>query len=483
MRAIARPAVAIPAMAILAVIATFLALWPTTQSLSLRWMDTVSRAYTHGSLVPLIAAFLIWRRRDLLARVDLAPSLSAALFGVLLGVVWLVALRAGIQIGHQVLLPLIATAAVWAALGGAAVRALALPLAYLYFTIPIWDAINPALQWLSAFAVRGLLSLIGIPVYFDGLHFQIPAGVFEIAGGCSGLHFFIVSIAVAVFYGELHRDRLATRLKLVALAIGFAFITNWIRIAIIIYLGHKTEMQHPLVSHEHYTFGWGMFAVAMTLYFLIVRRWQAPEAPTAELPAAPPPPFAGFALALFVLAVPGAFVWGDDNRASSPAVAPHHIDAARAGFDAVDYTEIGPPLFFNADDIQARAFKLDGAHVETFVAAYREQAQGRELGGFTNKPAGGIDVRSRTRVAGAPFQELKGRNTTDSLDVDWLAWVTYRIDDHWFADELRSGVYYGVASLWSDPVSSALVLRTPCLPDCPAARERLARVAKAVGVP
>ena len=112
-------------------------------------------------------------------------------------------------------------------------RCLWLPVLYAYFTIPVWDLLNPLLQWLSAFAVRGVLSLIGLPVYFDGLHFQIPAGVFEIAGGCSGLHFFIVGAAIAVFYGELHRDRLATRVKLVALAIA-------------------DGDAHQLVAHRHY---------------------------------------------------------------------------------------------------------------------------------------------------------------------------------------------------------------------------------------
>ena len=50
----------------------------------------------------------------------------------------------------------------------------------------------------QAGAVRVLLRTVGIPAYFDGLQFQIPAGSFEIAGGCSGLHFLIVALAIAL---------------------------------------------------------------------------------------------------------------------------------------------------------------------------------------------------------------------------------------------------------------------------------------------
>ena len=47
---------------------------------------------------------------------------------------------------------------------------------------------------------------------------HVPAGSLEIAGGCSGLHFFIVGVAIAALYGELNRDSLRTRVQLVALA-------------------------------------------------------------------------------------------------------------------------------------------------------------------------------------------------------------------------------------------------------------------------
>jgi exosortase A len=451
-------------LAIALVAGTFLALWPTTLSLSERWADTVTRAYTHGSLVPLIVAFLIWRRRDLLEKVPVAPSWPAFVAGILAGLVWLVCVRGGIQIAHQALLPVVVALAVCAALGGAALRCLALPLAYLYFTVPLWDAINPALQWASAYAVRGLVSLLGIPVFFDGLNFQIPAGVFHVAGGCSGLHFFIVSAAVAVFYGELHRDKLATRIKLVALALAFALVTNWVRIAIIIYFGHETDMQHPLVADEHYSFGWGMFAVAMALYFLIVRRWQAP----ADAPEAAGPPSmtglskSGVLLAAVVLAVPAAWYGLDDNR--------HRLDSSSSASEFVPRSP-GAPTFVNADVYESSQEDHSGARVDLFVASYLQQVQGKELAGFQNRPEGpDLQRLSSVTPADARHIEIKAR---DATGVDWLIWTHFRIDDRTFTNALPASVYYGAHSLWSDPLSQVFVIRTACDPDCPAARKVL----------
>jgi exosortase len=475
-----------PVLAMLLLIGTFLALWPTTQSFIVRWTDTVNRAYTHGALVVALCCFLIWHQRDALARVALRPSWVACVLGLVFGLAWLILLRAGVQIGHQALLPLIAFCAIWAAFGAPAMRCLWLPVLYAYFTVPVWDLFNPLLQWLSAFAVRGLLSLIGLPVYFDGLHFQIPAGVFEIAGGCSGLHFFIVGAAIAVFYGELHRDRLATRVKLVALALVMAMLTNWLRIAIIIVAGHLTDMQHYLVSGEHYTFGWAMFAVAMAIYFLIVRRWTAEAAIAAPgpAPAAPLAPL-GVALACVTLSLPGLWQWLDDNRASMRSAALDALPATVTGWRAV--APRGEPRsaeFIDADGFDARSFVDQGMDdsepVDAYRAFYLFQQQGRELAGFANRPQGpDLQARSNVVVPDGRWRELKAQSIAGD---DWLVWYAYQVGERRDVDALRAQLRYGVASLGDNPLSSAWVLRTRCVPDCPAARARLGRFAKDSGL-
>jgi EpsI family protein len=463
------------AIALIAIVLlTFAALWPTTASLIDRWSDTVSRAYTHGTLIVLISCIFLWRRRATLASVEAQHSWFAFAVTAALGIVWLVVYRSGVQVGHQLLLPLVCFGLVWTVFGRVATRRVLIPIGYLYFALPIWDLLNPLLQWLSVFAVRGVLSLLGIPVYFDGLEFQLPAGRFEIAGGCSGLHCFIVGLAIATMYGEWHSDTPRTRIRLLALAALFALATNWIRIAIIIVAGHLTQMQHYLVSGEHYTFGWIMFAIAMGAYFLIVRRWPAAATPAAVEPLRmAATPRAGIALASLALLAPAALPWIDDNRAAEANIESHMVPAAVPGWSHVEETSAAP-RFVNADRTDAASFESAGDVVHAFDAIYLHQAQGRELADFENRPwgEGFAPVSGARAVAGGGWSEMQAR---DRAGTRLLVRVRYRVDDFVTTNLRHAQLVYGIASLTRDPLSSALVLRASCTDNCNAARAVLDR--------
>lgn len=467
---------AVRAIVLIAVVLlTFAALWPTTASLIERWSDTVSRAYTHGSLILLISCVLVWRRRASFSSIDVRHSWPAFAATAALGLLWLVVFRGGVQIGHQLLLPLICFGMIWTIFGYALTRRVLFPVAYLYFALPIWDLINPLLQWVSVFAVRGVLSLLGIPVYFDGLELQLPAGRFEIADGCSGLHFFIVGLAIAALYGEWHSDTRGTRVRLLVLGALFALATNWIRIAIIIVAGHLTQMQHYLVSGEHYTFGWVMFAVAMAVFFLIVRRWPAvaasppPEAKPARI-AVPP---MGIALAAVALLLPASLPWIDGNRGAEAQLAVHVLPPAVAGWSRSD-TSAPAPRFINADHAGQGSYQSGGDVVQAFSAAYLQQMQGRKLADFGNQPLGeGLVPASRAQVIGdGAWLQMEAR---DRAGDRWLVRLRYRVDDYASADLRRTQLVYGVASLTGNPVSSAQVLRAACDGNCDSARAVLDR--------
>lgn len=458
------------------VLLTFAALWPTTASLIERWSDTVSRAYTHGSLILLISCVLVWRRRATFASVTVRHSWPAFAVTAALGLVWLVVFRSGLQIGHQLLLPLICFGLVWTIFGRAMTRRVLFPVGYLYFALPIWDLINPLLQWVTVFAVRGFLSLLGIPVFFDGLEFQLPAGRFEIADGCSGLHFFIVGLAIAALYGEWHSDTRAMRVRLLVLGALFALATNWIRIVIIFIAGHLTQMQHYLVSGEHYTFGWMLFAVAMTGYFLIVRRWPA-AATSTPATADPAPvvrvPALGVALAAAALLLPATLPWIDGNRGWEDGLARHALPTAVAGWSRATVVA-NAPRFVNADATDAAAFHKDGDEVQAFSAAYLQQVQGGKLADFENRPLGeGLSPVSNANViANGAWLETQAR---DRAGGRMLVRLSYRVDGSASASLRRTQFAYGIASLTRDPVSSALVLRASCGQNCDSARATLDR--------
>ena len=459
----------------------FLLFWPTTASLIEQWEDTVRRSYTHGYLIVVMSVWLLWRNRAQWSQIEIRPSVVACVGGIAASVVWLIAYRAGIRIAHQALLPALVFGAFIAAYGFQAARRNWLPFAFLYFAVPLWDVLNPLLQSLSSFAVRLMLRTAGIPVFFSGNTFTLPAGSLEIAGGCSGLHFLIVGIAIAVLYGEINRDAWRTRVKLVVLAALLAMLTNWIRIFIIAVAAHLTDMQHYLVTEEHYSFGWMMFVGTMVIFFLIVRRWpMPPELPAAEIvPTSGPVSWLGAALALVGLLVAPVWLLADNNAIPQDHL-PRLLPTTLQGWSVEETTrEDWLPVFEGADATQRAHYVKDAGSVEGYAALYAEQHQGKELVAFNNSINGEtLNVRRRGSAEQGDWMEVEA---TDSRGARWVLWHAYRLDESWYRDSLSMQVQYGVKSLVSAPLSAVVAFRARCQgEDCSAARDTLRDVTKSL---
>lgn len=453
----------------------FLLFWPTTASLIEQWEDTVRRSYTHGYLIVVMSCWLLWRNRALWSQLELRPSVVACVCVIAAAVVWLIAYRAGIRIAHQALLPAIIFGAFIAAYGFEAARRNWLPFAFLYFAIPLWDALNPLLQSVSSFAVRLMLRTAGIPVFFSGNTFTLPAGSLEIAGGCSGLHFLIVGIAIAVLYGEINRDGWWTRVKLVVLAALLAMLTNWIRIFIIAIAAHLTDMQHYLVKEEHYSFGWMMFVGTMVIFFLIVRRWPMPPEQPAAAESAPmggPISWPGAALALVSLLVAPVWLLADANAIPKDQL-PRILPMTLPGWSVEEIAgEDWLPVFEGADATQRARYVKNANSVEGYAALYAEQHQGKELLAFDNSINGEtLNVRRRGNAGQGDWMELEA---SDSRGARWVLWYAYRLDETWYREGLSMQVQYGIKSLISAPLSAVVAFRARCQgEDCSTARDTL----------
>jgi exosortase/archaeosortase family protein len=344
----------------------------------------------------------------------------------------------------------------------------------------VWDAVNAVLQNVSVAAVRQLLKMAGVPAYFVGNTFQIPEGAFEIADGCSGLHFMIVALAIGVLYGEVNRDGWRNRVILVVLAGAMAALTNWLRIFVIVMAGHLTDMQHYLIRGEHYNFGWMMFAGMMVVFFLLARflpiEDSAPDAPAYE---GRPDERDGRSVSRPIVAVVlGSImiapVWTYlDSRTASGASGLSLLPLQAEGWkESVPDQSTWRPRFVGVDEQLWRNFVKDGQVVEAYAARYWEQSQGKELAGFENSPLGeGVKVIAGGALASLPlWNESRVRG---DAGPEWIIWSAYMIDGSWYTSSLRAQVSYGWSSLFSSPVSTAVLLRAACQPDCAAARQLL----------
>jgi exosortase A len=467
----------------------FLESW---QSLAGRWVQWTF-GYDHGWLIAALSAWLVWRERDALAAGrPWWPGLllvGGAAFG------WLVARAADVSLGQEVMLPVLLWAAALTAFGRAAARALAFPLAFLYFAVPIWDFVNPLLRTATTLVSGALLDLTGVPALIEGNLVTIPAGRFEIAAGCAGVAFFMTAGALAALYGHLHYDgHWARRVLLLAVALAGAMLLNWVRVYVVILAGHLTDMQHYLVRVDHYNFGWGLFVLALVPFYAFARRLEPVDAtergPTsaARATTAPAARAAAAVAALAVMAV-APLAWQRTSSAtpnSTMLVTPTWPSGTWQLEARTEDTGFGAwrPAYVGTDAEHGATFRKGAALVDLWVIRYATQAQGKELVYYENYIAApeAWRVESTRPVPGA----APARDTTlvgfgdDRRLVRW--W--YEVGGRRSASDLTAKLHQVPARLTGRHEAALIAFSAECAgEDCTAAATALDDFEREVATP
>jgi EpsI family protein len=459
--------------------------WPSPAVYYDEWRDFADITFTHGWLVLAVCLALVLRsRREIAAApVRFWPLALLALGGCILA--WLVCYRASIQDLHLTIFPAIFWLAVTAAFGLRLGLLLAFPVGFFYFAVPSWSQLGNPLQELTVYALRGFFWLTGPRVLISGDTIHIPNGSFVIGEGCSGLHFMIVGLAVAALHGELRRDPWRVRIAQLALMAILALLANWVRVYTVIEAGYLTDMHSYLVSVSHYWFGWGVFAVALALFFGLTTLF-GPAAPpesaddSALQPVAlgPPAPLAGLAATVLVLVALPAVSWGLRTLQPAPALGAALAPSARPPWSSApsDMHSSWRPMFPGADQEQRFAYtNTTGDIVEMFRVAYRTQRQGAELVGSGSTLIGErLKVRSEEVVdtATGAFRETE---VADRSGARSLIWSRYEIAGRDFVKPLASQLWYGIKAIVSNPPATLIAYRAACAAggDCEDARRVL----------
>lgn len=145
-----------------------------------------------------------------------------------------------------------------------------LPVAILFMAMPAWYLFISLLQGLTVKVVSLAIEPLEIAAFIEGNYFTIPTGVIHVAGGCSGLKYFITAITLALIASALSKRSLWTTALSVLIGALLAIIANWIRVFILILVGYYSGIDHPLME-DHDNLGWVVFAVTMLPWFYCER--------------------------------------------------------------------------------------------------------------------------------------------------------------------------------------------------------------------
>ncbi len=446
------------------------ALWPTFRALGAFWNSSYD--YGHGYLVAAVSVAWLLRSRRGLDSVPVRPMPVAVAALALAVLTWAVAYRGNSQIVQQLVAPAILLFAVLAAMGRHVALRVAAPLAYLYFAVPLWDQLVPALQAATTEVTEAMLRLLGVPATVESHVVTIPEGRFAIVEGCAGKRYFIVALAFAVLAVASHGLRGARAAVVIAAAAGLALIANWLRVVTIIYAGHATNMEHYLVAQEHHTFGVLVFVPILVGVMLVVRivSRKEPQAQTIQhVPAN-----AGHAAAwpaIACLCVP-ILVAGTKSGGSLAAPRLGHLPiVADLWQGPLPPDAQWRPRFALATDEVRAAYGSHEGTVQLYMNVYGVQTQGRELISYDNSI---LPDTNWTVLHELPSQDRMDMViAADTAAQQWVIASTYAVGGRLTNVGFLAQAYYGMHSIVRPVASGTIALAAACGADCTQAAVRV----------
>jgi len=198
--------------------------------------------YTHGFLIPPISAWLIWKKRAELTMCRVSPD---ALGYVLVGVSGLM-LCGGAFLGFRVfeqaaLLPML-VGVLLVLLDRSHVTAMAFPLAFLVFMIPIPSSLTQTIAFkIKILATEGavfLANLLWLPMLRQGSYIHFNDDHLLIGEVCGGLRSLIALLALGALVAHLSKSRAWARIGLFLMSVPVAIGANIFRIFFLCVVGY-----------------------------------------------------------------------------------------------------------------------------------------------------------------------------------------------------------------------------------------------------
>lgn len=227
--------------------------------------------YSHGFLVPLISAYFVYQKWPTLKTLPVVPSNLGlpVMVGSLLLLVFGFAGTEYYTMRSSLVFLLAGIVLYW--FGWQVFKALALPLGFLLFMVPlpyiVYDALAFPLKLFVTQASVAALKALGVAVVREGNIIMFPQTVLEVADACSGLRSLMSLLALAVAYAFVAQKSWVKRLLLVLSAVPIAIMTNMFRVIVTGFLAqHYGAAVAEGFFHEFA--GFVVFALAMVLLLL-----------------------------------------------------------------------------------------------------------------------------------------------------------------------------------------------------------------------
>lgn len=245
---------------------------PTAAWLVDRWTMSVWHN-AHGMLIPFAVAYFAWQELRGLGHVETRANPWGFLFlGAALAMHVLdTGMHTQILSAASIVVALPGLSLLF--LGTERTKAIAFPLAFMVFMLPLplalTERLHLALREIATVATASIVPLLGISVFSEGTNLHLREGVLAVGDACSGFSTLYASCAVAALVAY-SCDRTRGRVLALAGAVPLAIASNIIRIVLLV-LAVRTLGIGSLETWIHPASGMLTFAIALPVILWLGR--------------------------------------------------------------------------------------------------------------------------------------------------------------------------------------------------------------------
>ena len=261
-----------PLFMVFLLVTAVLLLYPfldTIQDMVQRW-DT-KEEYGYGYIIPFITLFLVWQRKELLAKQAFKPTYLAVPLLLISGALYFMGAVSTTHTLSQYALVLTILSLAYGILGWHSFKIVAIPIALLFFMVPlppfIYNNLSGKLQLISSELGVAIIRAFGISVYLEGNVIDLGTFKLQVVEACSGLRYLFPLVSLSFVAAYLYNVETWKRVFVFLSSIPITILMNSFRIGmigILVEYGGIEQAEGFLHDFE----GWFIFMACMVILFI-----------------------------------------------------------------------------------------------------------------------------------------------------------------------------------------------------------------------
>jgi exosortase len=232
------------------------------------WTEEAS---SYGMLIPPIALYLVWIRRQVTLAIPAQPDWRGLVLVAGACLVFLLGQLSAEFFLARISFVLLLAGLAWTFWGAARLRTTAFPFVLLLTMVPlpalVYNAVAAPLQLLASAVATYIAQCLGVSIYRDGNIIHLAATSLGVAEACSGLNSLASLVVGSLLLGFLEEASIAGRILLTLLSVPLAVAVNVLRVAGTAVLA---DYQPEYAMGFYHSFsGWLVFVLGFGVLWLL----------------------------------------------------------------------------------------------------------------------------------------------------------------------------------------------------------------------